>query len=349
MVKSHTIFRKDEVQKLLRAIRDGKIKSIEPDFNYESGVRYSIAEEIMGIHGKPLELTLKELAEIDILIVEVRGNVEVCPICGSHQSTVTLSCPTCGSPNLSKGVMIEHFECGFLDLEETFRRGEELVCRRCGKILRAIGIDYRKPGTLYKCEECQQRFPTPKRRYTCRNGHNFEENEQVLNRIYGYRPNPEKYTLIEKETLDFKPLLERLIKNGWFGQSPATFQGRSGAELEFAFALWAPKTNSVKQKPFVLTDVYTSVDAVDSNVVLVFVAKTIDVEAFEKILMVMPRLDEKARALVKSYNISVIEAEAASELMEKLHSLLLSIVQKWKDEKLEMEVLGFDHEELKQG
>jgi predicted RNA-binding Zn-ribbon protein involved in translation (DUF1610 family) len=349
MVESPIMFRKDEVQKLLRAIMDGKIKSIEPDFNYESGVRYSIAEEIMGIHGKALELTLKELTEIDVLIPEVRGNVEVCPICGSHQSTVTLSCPTCGSPNLSKGVMIEHFGCGFLDLEEAFRRGEELVCPRCGKILRAIGIDYRKLGMLYKCDECQQRFPSPKRRYTCRNGHNFGQDEQVLDKIYAYRPNPEKYTLIEKETLDFKPLLERLTKNGWFGQSPATFQGRSGVELEFAFALWAPKTNSVKQKPFVLADVYTSVDAVDSNVVLVFIAKTIDVEAFEKILMVMPRLNEKARTLVKSYNISVIESETTSELTEKLRSLLPSMVQKWKDEKLQMEVLEVDHEELKQG
>lgn len=349
MAESHTIFRKDEVQKLLRAIRDGKIKNIEPEFNYESGVRYSIAEEIMGIHGKALELALKGLTEIGVLIAEVRGNVEVCPICGSHQLTVTLSCPTCGSPNLTKGIMIEHFECGFLDLEETFRRGEELVCRRCGKILRAIGIDYRKPGTLYKCEECQQRFPSPKRRYTCRSGHNFEENEQVLNRIYAYRPNPEKYTLIEKETLDFKPLLEKLIKNGWFGQSPSTFHGHSGVELEFAFALWAPKNDPVKQKPYVLADVYTSMDAVDSNVVLVFAAKTIDVEADDKILMVIPRLDEKARALVKWYNMSVIEAETTSELMEKLRSLLLSMVRKCKNEKLEMEVLEFDHEELKQG
>jgi hypothetical protein len=41
------------------------------------------------------------------------------------------------------------------------------------------------------------------------------------------------------------------------------FQGLSGVELKFAFALWAPKTDSVKQKPFVLADVYTSVDAVD--------------------------------------------------------------------------------------
>ena len=142
MAGTAPIFRKNETQRLLRAIRGGKIEVVEPTFSYEHGVRYPVLSEITGASAESLEPILNELSSLEVLTSSVVDNVAVCPVCGSHRLTMQMRCPTCGSPNLLKGTMIEHLPCGHLDIEENFRKGEQLVCPGCGKTLKPIGLDY---------------------------------------------------------------------------------------------------------------------------------------------------------------------------------------------------------------
>ncbi len=167
MAESSPVFRKSDVQEILRALRDGKIKVIQPEFVFEQGWRYPEVENIVDANRKTITESLEELTEVGVLIAETRCNLAICPVCSSHKLTVRIVCPACGSSNLKKGSVIEHLNCGHLDLEERFEKGELLGCPRCGKTLRLIGVDFRRLGILFICESCGQRFPDPKRLCGC--------------------------------------------------------------------------------------------------------------------------------------------------------------------------------------
>jgi hypothetical protein len=154
----------------------------------------------------------------------------------------------------------------------------------------------------------------------------------VLCEIRSYRLNPAKRAFIERETIDFKPILEDFISKGMRVRAPAILQGMSGVEHEFAFAIWADKNSSDKDQPDVLADVYTSEKEVDPISVLVFHAKTMDIPSKERVLIAMPGVDKKAEMLARSYNITVVEAESPSDLMGKTKNVLQDIARKREKE-----------------
>jgi predicted amidophosphoribosyltransferase len=335
VTETSAIFRRSEVQKLLQAIKDGRIEAIEPILDH-SGVRYPTIEDVTCIFGADLKSILEELSRLGILTSDVRNNLAVCPRCGSHRVMIHLRCPTCGSPQLKRGSMIEHLACGHIDQEENFRKGEQLFCPKCGKVLRAIGVDYRRPGILYKCLNCGGISSNPKVQYECDCRNVFSENEAALQLVSAYKPNPAKRELIEQMTIDFKSILEAVTSTGWHGQAPITIQSQSGIEHEFTFALWAPESDPAKAPPDVVAEMYTSEEGeVNSTGVLAFYAKTLDIKPNEKILIVMPSLDRRAKILANSYNMLVVEAETADSVMAKTRDLLLDIHRKREKENLE--------------
>jgi len=108
------VFRKDVVQRILRAIKNGELKFLEPTVNYEFGVEYLKLKEL-GLGQDEALFTLNDLCEAGILAGEIVCNLAVCPYCRSHRLFLQLHCPTCGSARLSKGAVIEHLLCGHLE------------------------------------------------------------------------------------------------------------------------------------------------------------------------------------------------------------------------------------------
>ena|GEM_PF-1319990 len=74
-----------------------------------------------------------------------------CPNCDSQEAYIYLKCPDCGNILLEKGETIEHFNCGHVAFRLNFEREGKLVCPKCHKELRQIGVDYRQVGAWYKC------------------------------------------------------------------------------------------------------------------------------------------------------------------------------------------------------
>ena len=98
----------------------------------------------------PVEV-LEALAEAGILKRTFYDQVLSCPKCGSSAFQVRYLCPFCGSPNVERGQVIEHYACGHVDFEENFYSlGGELKCPLCGEKLNLIGVDYRRVGKAYK-------------------------------------------------------------------------------------------------------------------------------------------------------------------------------------------------------
>jgi hypothetical protein len=67
-----------------------------------------------------------------------------CPSCGSQNVSTRYCCPYCKSFNIQKGSLIEHVKCGYMDVEENFRKGEKLVCPKCHEELKKPDVDYKR-------------------------------------------------------------------------------------------------------------------------------------------------------------------------------------------------------------
>ncbi len=87
--------------------------------------------------------------------------LHVCPKCQHSHLIYQEQCPNCGSNDLDYEPVIHHFPCANISPEHTYMVGGQLICPKCHKPLRHIGIDYDRPTSLYLCHNCHQSFLNP--------------------------------------------------------------------------------------------------------------------------------------------------------------------------------------------
>lgn len=87
--------------------------------------------------------------------------MHVCPKCQHSHLIYQEQCPNCGSNDLDYEPVIHHFPCANISPEHTYMVGGQLICPKCHKPLRHIGIDYDRPTSLYLCHNCHQSFLNP--------------------------------------------------------------------------------------------------------------------------------------------------------------------------------------------
>ena len=126
--------------------------------------------------------------------------------------------------------------------------------------------------------------------------------------------------------LDIKSALQILEDGGFYVEVPTYLRGISGVPLEFSFAVWSNRdARDGGSPPYLVGEVFTSEDAVDVNAVLSFWAKSMDIEAKNKILVAVPGFDDTARNLAKSYNIFLLEGKTVAELDQKMRDLFTKL------------------------
>ncbi len=314
---------RSNVQKILHKIKDSSIEVIEPKFTYGEGVEYPKLREI-GLSIQAVEPALEDLSKSEILVKEASSNIILCPICYSHKLSLQLVCSVCGSLNLEKGQVLEHLTCGYIGFEKDFQKDGRLICPKCRKPLKALGVDYKRQKNVYKCLDCRSLLPLPERRYICENSHTFKEEEIILKKIYRYRVNPAAKNIIEQLTIDLRPILVEGIKLGLYVRSPATVTGRSGVEHEFSIAFW--KDVKYMNAPDAVVEIQLSDETVNEMIILALYAKMIDVGVKKVILAVLPELSEEARKLARIYGIKVIESRDFNKLIEEVKKNLKDVV-----------------------
>ncbi|MEM2351390.1 MAG: hypothetical protein QXT26_03185 [Thermoproteota archaeon] len=166
------------------------------------------------------------------------------------------------------------------------------------------------------------------KRLICLSGHHsFYENEGVSKKIYSYRFNPEKKDLIGKWILDITPVIEALRAKGWKVESPAKIKGKSGVEHTFSLAV-SYKGES-KEGIDAVVDIVVNEMLVDESA-LSIVLKAMDVNAAKKLLLVVPGLTDKARALFDYYNsfdVHVLECQSVNQINGALFEILMSLAK----------------------
>jgi response regulator of citrate/malate metabolism/predicted RNA-binding Zn-ribbon protein involved in translation (DUF1610 family) len=87
-----------------------------------------------------------------------------CNQCSSVKIGETFHCPKCNISNFKRGKLIEHFKCGNVSLEESYK---DSICPKCHKEIKTIGIDYRTMENYYFCNDCGEKFAEILRQYVC--------------------------------------------------------------------------------------------------------------------------------------------------------------------------------------
>jgi KaiC/GvpD/RAD55 family RecA-like ATPase/DNA-directed RNA polymerase subunit RPC12/RpoP len=138
-----------------------------------------------------LSSMIKRMEEEKILESVPRFVSVRCPHCGAQSLELYLQCPDCGNRLLEKGDIIEHFSCGHVDFELNFQANSKLVCPKCVKELKQIGVDYKKLGIGYQCSN-KHLFTNPRLTLVCANcNEKFNIEDAKLESQY-------TYTLTEK-------------------------------------------------------------------------------------------------------------------------------------------------------
>jgi CheY-like chemotaxis protein/transcription elongation factor Elf1 len=158
--------RNPNIMSVLKAIKEGRVTKFTPSFSYERGLFYPDLEKIVPDSAIDCDI-YKEIEKVGILKREFYDAGLACPSCGSLKVSLRVACTNCGSANIEKETAIEHLHCGHIDKYEKFVSGEKLFCPHCNRELKALGVDYRRPGLLLKCGACGNMMPNPIYKYIC--------------------------------------------------------------------------------------------------------------------------------------------------------------------------------------
>ena len=151
IVKQHP-----EAVKLVKEMLAGKVDEIKPtiDPTIELGFTFPQIESLLGLTTHETINTLELLANENILKKYIYDKLLFCPHCQSPNLRAGLGCPKCGSGNIAKGRILEHFACRNNSLEDEYVDNGKYVCPKCKQELRFLGTDYQSLGINYKCREC---------------------------------------------------------------------------------------------------------------------------------------------------------------------------------------------------
>ncbi len=146
---------------LLRFILTRGIAEAVPQRDERSACGYSLpwADALLAVECGHALLEMNRLTAAGLLLAEVEDVINLCPQCSDFRLNFRQTCPHCGSPRLEQARTIQHYPCAHVAPETAFVHGGRYLCPKCGKELRAIGVDYAKPGEVVICGHCGEISP----------------------------------------------------------------------------------------------------------------------------------------------------------------------------------------------
>ncbi len=108
----------------------------------------------------------------DLLTGEFVESLYLCNTCSNAYMHFRESCPFCSSTNLRTEDLIHHFSCAYVGPASDFESENEqgsMVCPKCSRYLKHIGVDYDKPSVMYNCMNCDHSFQDPLVKAKCYN------------------------------------------------------------------------------------------------------------------------------------------------------------------------------------
>ena len=155
---------------ILRYMVSREISTVSPSIHECSRYGYDFPA-LSTIVRSDIFPVLSDMESEEMLRGEFVDIINVCKTCGSSHIALRETCPKCGSTDIKIEDYIHHFRCGYLGPESDYivPGSDKLVCPKCGRELRHIGVDYDKPSKVYVCNNCGNVFEKPSYSYLCFN------------------------------------------------------------------------------------------------------------------------------------------------------------------------------------
>lgn len=99
------------------------------------------------------EETLREWADVGVLLPLAPDRVMVCPKCQALP-TFRHGCRNCGSAQTEPDVLVHHFACAHIGFLHDFETKSGLVCPKCRTRDLIVGADYEHQAGPYRCAAC---------------------------------------------------------------------------------------------------------------------------------------------------------------------------------------------------
>lgn len=313
-------YRDRDTQVFLTKFLSGEISELEPVYDSKAGYHYPTVEAIVG---DPLraEAFLSKLYAVGILERKLYDKVVYCPKCGAANISIRYCCSYCKSFDIQRSALIEHVKCGYMDVEENFKKGSKLVCPKCHEQLKKIDVDYRSAGTWCTCKDCGKSFDIPLTAHFCRDCHtSFMFEDAVIRDVYSYSLKEEAREEAGMGWVVIAPIREFLAESGFKVESPAFLKGKSGANHMFDIVAYKGETT---RKVMVFDLAMSDENGVSEQPVIALFAKIFDVSPSIAYLIAIPRISENGKKMAELYKIKIVEAKNEKEAIRALKEKML--------------------------
>lgn len=167
--KEQSFFEKEseQVKMLKEAAKEDQIKLYDHiDFILKSAKQISLnfIEQLIGFSDESITSHLNELEKQGKIITLGDKKEIACNQCDSVKTTQIFYCPSCKNSNFRLGKLVEHYDCGNISEESTYKNDK---CPNCDKEIKALGVDYRLMQNHYICNNCSEFFPEISTYYLC--------------------------------------------------------------------------------------------------------------------------------------------------------------------------------------
>ncbi len=315
------IYAKPKARKILEYLLANDQSVLEPSFLPNDELVYKQVNTILGQEPADAAALLDEMASAGTLLPELVDKAPACPECGSKQLSTRYSCPQCSSYDIDRTYLFEHLKCGKVGKEESFKKGNEVICPKCQAVLHNFGVEYRSVGVWYECEKCKNSFNIPNHFHFCRaNLHTFSLYRVRLDPVYKYELNKSAMESIRKQVLVYAEAVTFLEDLGLTVKAPHSILGKSGQPQHFDIVLVLPKKGWRTEEKIVAVDAIVGKSAMEPNAVRNFSAKVKDARPSEGYLIAVPGLTEEARSVARNQKVEFIEASTLKEAMESFRS-----------------------------
>jgi len=309
-----------EARKILTFMLRSPRTPITPEILPTDEIRYPDLDSIFSGRPEDAEVWLRKMIDAQILVADLVDKTPACPECGSHQLSTRYVCPKCFSYDIARSFLYEHLKCGKVASDDTFKKGDQLICPKCQTVLHNYGVEYRAVGAWYQCNNCKESFNAPSLTHVCRpKHHQFTTDRTRLVPVYQYRLNPKALSQIRREVLVYSDAVSMLEDLGFTVAAPQTIVGKSGQGHPFDIVVTVKgRWGGAKT---VAIDFLSSDQMLPADSVRAFSTKVRDAKPSESYLVAVPGLTDEAKALAGKMKVTFVEGPTLKEAASALTGL----------------------------